>query len=309
MDQTSQRYKIGAMSRITGLKPELLRAWERRFDLFRPERTEGRQRLYTEDDLHLALYLARRTGQGDSIGALGRQGRKALLGQARRDHGNLRGAALELGAREGSLTSPQELVERVVAGAMATDAAAVREALVMGQRELDVDALLDTVVKPASRRIGDLWANGQLSVASEHLASAVLRDEMVILLRSLQPQDAAAAPEAVVACAPGEFHENPALGVAVHMANAGWRVGWLGAATPVMDLEAYLRVKRPHAVLVSVTQPACYADARADLLRLATRWRGGIELLVGGQGVPDGDPEFEAAHARVSREYVEPTRP
>ena len=45
-------YKIGTLARLTGFSPALLRAWERRFGLITPERGDGRQRVYGDDDLN-----------------------------------------------------------------------------------------------------------------------------------------------------------------------------------------------------------------------------------------------------------------
>ena len=44
--------RIGELSRRTGVAPELLRAWERRYGLLRPARSEGGFRLYSEADEH-----------------------------------------------------------------------------------------------------------------------------------------------------------------------------------------------------------------------------------------------------------------
>ncbi len=44
---TRELYKMGTLARITGLAPVLLRAWERRYGLLAPERTEGGHRMYT----------------------------------------------------------------------------------------------------------------------------------------------------------------------------------------------------------------------------------------------------------------------
>lgn len=46
-------YKMSAVCERTGLGPSLLRAWERRYGLLRPDRTDGGHRLYGDDDLHV----------------------------------------------------------------------------------------------------------------------------------------------------------------------------------------------------------------------------------------------------------------
>ena len=72
-------YKIGTLSRLTGFSPLLLRAWERRFALLAPERGEGGQRLYTDDDLAVLRHVRALMDDGRSIGEIARSGRDALL--------------------------------------------------------------------------------------------------------------------------------------------------------------------------------------------------------------------------------------
>src|SRR3954454_19214139 len=43
--------RIGELSRRTGLSTDVIRAWERRYDLLRPSRTDGGFRLYSADDI------------------------------------------------------------------------------------------------------------------------------------------------------------------------------------------------------------------------------------------------------------------
>ena len=44
-------YPLRTITRLTGLSPELLRAWERRYNAIRPLRTAGGTRRYTNQDL------------------------------------------------------------------------------------------------------------------------------------------------------------------------------------------------------------------------------------------------------------------
>jgi len=80
---TEQRYKSRALTQLTGVSAELLRAWERRFGLLDPERTEGGHRLYTEDDLAVLGYIRSQLDAGRAIGGLAAEGRAALLAAAR----------------------------------------------------------------------------------------------------------------------------------------------------------------------------------------------------------------------------------
>ena len=50
-------YSIGEFARLCGINPTTLRAWQRRYGLLKPRRTEGGHRLYSDDDVQLALKI------------------------------------------------------------------------------------------------------------------------------------------------------------------------------------------------------------------------------------------------------------
>ncbi len=50
-NSTDPGYAIGVVSRLTGIHPETLRMWERRYAVVQPGRSEGRSRRYSDDDV------------------------------------------------------------------------------------------------------------------------------------------------------------------------------------------------------------------------------------------------------------------
>ena len=66
---------IGSLARRTGVPVDTLRAWERRYGVLRPTRTEGGQRRYGNEDVERVLWLAARVAEGqrisDAVSALG----------------------------------------------------------------------------------------------------------------------------------------------------------------------------------------------------------------------------------------------
>ncbi len=65
-------YKIGAVSRITGIGPETLRAWERRYAAVTPSRTVSGDRQYSRDDVAKLLLLKSYVDAGISISSVAR---------------------------------------------------------------------------------------------------------------------------------------------------------------------------------------------------------------------------------------------
>ena len=66
----SGRLRIGELSRRHAVTPDVLRVWERRYGLLRPERTEGGFRLYTFED-HLGVGVAEVLQHAAGVGAAG----------------------------------------------------------------------------------------------------------------------------------------------------------------------------------------------------------------------------------------------
>ena len=65
-----QNYRIGITTQITGIRPETLRAWERRYEVVKPVRTEAGDRLYTQADIDRLLLIKKLVDNGDAISAV-----------------------------------------------------------------------------------------------------------------------------------------------------------------------------------------------------------------------------------------------
>ena len=68
MRDTTPYYNLKVIVRETGIKPDTLRAWERRYDLLAPARMAGGHRLYSQRDLETIRWLMARQEEGLSIG-------------------------------------------------------------------------------------------------------------------------------------------------------------------------------------------------------------------------------------------------
>ena len=67
---TEQNYRIGLTTQITGIRPETLRAWERRYEVVKPIRTDAGDRLYTQADIDRLLLIKKLVDNGDAISAV-----------------------------------------------------------------------------------------------------------------------------------------------------------------------------------------------------------------------------------------------
>jgi methanogenic corrinoid protein MtbC1 len=151
----------------------------------------------------------------------------------------------------------------------AGDATQSRRAL---QSALDAgatpDRLILEVVTPALRAIGDAWARGDLTVAHEHLATAIVLEDLVHLgpnLRDRGRRDRDEEPVAIVAATEDELHAVGARIVADFLEAAGWRVLYVGASTPREALVRLVMERRPQVVALSTTLSDHLPKAKATI--------------------------------------------
>ena len=74
----SAGYRIGAVAKLTGISPDTLRVWERRYGCIVPQRSPGGGRLYSADDIARLQLMKLLVDRGDSIGAVATLDQEAL---------------------------------------------------------------------------------------------------------------------------------------------------------------------------------------------------------------------------------------
>jgi MerR family transcriptional regulator, light-induced transcriptional regulator len=142
---------------------------------------------------------------------------------------------------------------------------------------MTLDAALADVVVPYLHELGERWARGDASVEEEHFASGVLRGRLLGLARGW---GRGLGSRALLACAPGEQHDLGLIGFGLALRARGWRVGFLGADTPVRSVANAADAFEPSFVVIS-SVGAGHLDAHAAELAGLARAR---RLCLGGAG-------------------------
>lgn len=96
LDDSRTMFHIGAVARMTGLSPDIIRAWERRYGVIEPHRTSTRHRLYSREDIGRLALIKNLVDLGHRIGTVGSLSIEEL--QARLDT-HERQAASQLGPK------------------------------------------------------------------------------------------------------------------------------------------------------------------------------------------------------------------
>lgn len=257
MDESAQ-LRIGELSRRTGVAAELLRAWERRYGLLSPTRTSGGYRLYSTDDV-------RRVGRMRELLASGLSAAEAAR------------ATLASPAPAPAPAAPADAGADLRTALENLDDAAAHAAFDRLLAEFAVGSVLENVVLPVLRDLGEGWARGEVSVAQEHFASNVVRGRLLGLARGW---DRGRGPRAVLACPAGERHDLGLLAFGLALREHGWRITFLGGDTPGDTLAETVADLAPAAVVLAAAD-AAPLEASADSLRELS---GTPAVWIGGAG-------------------------
>jgi methanogenic corrinoid protein MtbC1 len=117
---------------------------------------------------------------------------------------------------------------------------------------MELDRLYVEVFQPAMREIGRLWQENQLSVADEHVATAITQAAMARAFEQVFAWGRGEGHSLVAACADTERHEVGLRMICDLLELRGWDTTYLGATVPVESLVTMVERKKPDAVALSV---------------------------------------------------------
>lgn len=252
--------RIGEVSRRTDVSPELLRAWERRYGLFEPDRSPGRFRLYSDADVSRVQAVRGQIAQGLSAAEAAR---RVLSSSPVHSTQEQAAPALE---------EPNRALRAALVGFDEVGAHGALDRLVAS---LSLEAFLRDVVLPLLQEIGDGWESGDITIAQEHFASNLIRGRLTALGRGW---GRGSGRHALLAAPAGEQHDLGLVVLALLLRDHGWRVTFLGADTPIETIADTSRRVAPEVVVLAMLKSLELAPA--DVRRLAR----GPRVVIAGLG-------------------------
>jgi MerR family transcriptional regulator, light-induced transcriptional regulator len=278
-------YRIQAVSKLTGVPPATLRAWERRYGFPEPERTESSYRLYSEAQIVLIKQLKALCQQGLAPSEAVKILKEQMADQrvsANEDVESNEGAPVVRSSKTLDEDQFAQTRQNLMGAVHRFDPILLerhtRAALIQGSAK----QVFDHIFAPVLVQIGQEWHDGILSIAQEHLATEVIGNAIRDLLRFVQPDQNTK--QIVLACVTGELHLLPLYGSAFHFIHWGYRVTILGVNTPPEALKQSVQRLKPSAVGISITCPKSIEETRGRLPKYIEACHG-LPLILGGTGI------------------------
>ena len=260
-------FNLKVVIRETGLKPDTLRAWERRYGLPDPQRTEGGHRLYTRRDIDMLKWLMARQEEGVSISravnlwqTLEAEGKDPIQEHITYDSSveEERFTPLSLAGN-----AMDQLREQWIKACLSFDEKKARDILNQAFVFYSPESVCFAILQQGLHEIGEGWFSGNVTVQQEHFASALALQRVQALLLASPPPTR---PERIlVGCAPEDDHTFSALMIALMLRRQGWDALYLGASVPVIQMERTIETTHPDLVIMS----AQLLYTAANLLEMA----------------------------------------
>jgi DNA-binding transcriptional MerR regulator len=238
------RYNLNLVIQETGIKADTLRAWERRYHLPQPERSEGGQRLFSEYDIETLRWLLSRQEEGMRIGQAVKLWRE-IETQGQDPIGEPKTDQISTQEKKSLITIRDNWIQ----ACLDFDEFTAEQILNQSFVQFAFETVCFEILQSGLAQIGSLWHQGQASVQQEHFASelAVRRLQSLIL----------AAPQPIreetilVGCPPDENHTFSVLLLTLLLRYRSWNVTYLGANIPKQQLKSTIEKAQPNLVVMS----------------------------------------------------------
>jgi DNA-binding transcriptional MerR regulator/methylmalonyl-CoA mutase cobalamin-binding subunit len=239
-------YTIKTVVQETGIAPATLRAWERRYGVLSPGRSEGGYRLYSERDIATLRWLKAQVESGVSISrAVALLEMRHQAGEEPEFEDNHHG----LTVAPDNARNPEVIADDLLAALIGFHEARADNILSEAFALYPVEVVAEHIVTPTLVEIGERWHRGEATVVQEHFATAFLRRRLTALFQAYEQP--ASGRLAITGAAPSEWHDVGILLVSLVLRRAGWRVIYLGQNVPAEHLMLEAGRLRPEAICLS----------------------------------------------------------
>ncbi len=263
---------IKAVSQATGIEAVTLRAWERRYGVPFPQRSEQGYRLYSDRDVAILRWLKARVEEGVTIG----QAVSMLETQ-------LPQAAPQssiVNVVGGDLTSFEQMFDDLLQGAHAFDAESVQHTIVQAFALFPVEDVCLNLLAPALAEIGRQWRMGEASLQVEHFLTNLVRQHLLALDAAMPPPSRRG--RVLLGCGPDDWHEMAVLMLSLFLRRRGWEVVYLGQAVGLDQIEAALESIKPDVVVLSASAFESLSNLPDAARLVQEQANGGITFMFGG---------------------------
>ena len=235
-----KEFGINVISTACGVMPHTIRTWEKRYQVFSPERSEGGQRLYNEADFAKAKLIVALIEQGHTISSLARHSLQDLRSFLVVNNG-------ENSESDKMLTSVE--TKKLLQHLANFNIDLVASGMQHLRLSIGVKEFIFKIVLPVMHEIEKLALKEIYSVTQEHIISTIVRDQ----LNQINLANEGANPDRIALATPeGNLHELPILIAKIICHVNRFSTNYLGASHPAECLSEAVNALKCKTIVMGV---------------------------------------------------------
>lgn len=260
-------YTIKQLSILSGVKAHTIRIWEKRYNLFSPNRTATNIRRYSDDDLKLALSVTQLQAMGYKISQIARLNLQQIANIV--SNGN-------------EHVSPPAIPESLLDSAIHLN----KEAFLLKIEE-SIDSkgfewTYSNLLIPFQKKMGELWQTSAIIPAQEHFASNILREKIISLTATL-PKPKKEAKKILFFLPENEYHELSILYSTYVARSLGYITIYLGQSVPINDVVAIGGLHKVDYFFTSITKSVSESEFKNTFSKLTEKFPNSTIIATGQQ--------------------------
>lgn len=255
-------FPIRTVSKITGVNSVTLRAWERRYGLITPKRTETGHRLFSKDDIQMIQQAKKLLNEGVSISQISRQ-----LKSSRQ---------FETLMEDQPSTVWQKYIEKMSDSVVEFNEEILDEVYQEALSFHGIDDVTNKLIIPLLRHLGERWAKAEGKVAEEHFFSVYLRNKLGAQYHHRRGRNNG--PLLIVACMPDKKHEFAILLFSLIAHQHNYRLIVLGAEMPLEEMAYVIQKTKADGLVLSACKNCRTSASELELIANLNK----VSVFVGG---------------------------
>lgn len=257
-----ESFTLKSVLRLTGLNPDTVRVWEKRYNAVTPSRTSTGRRMYSEFEVNRLKLLAELTYNGHSISTVANLPDNklvSLLATIKSSNPLSKASAL----------NPQIKIvsNEIMAAIEEFDLGKLEVQLSKCNFSMSSRDLLFYLIPQLMLQVGAKINNDTMSVAQEHALSELIKKNIRKVYDELEPVDGSMKPEKTLLFATPQdhLHEFAVLMAAVLCRFSGFKTHFLGSNLPAIDLISATKKLKPHAIILGFS-PLFSPEAKSSAI-------------------------------------------
>jgi MerR family transcriptional regulator, light-induced transcriptional regulator len=263
-------YSIKQVSELLDIPAVTIRAWENRYNVVTPTRTEGGHRLYSEKDVETLKWIKTQVHE-----------KNMKISDAVR---LLQEAAPAPAAPPSESNKYEELMEQLYHALINLDTQEANRIADLAFSLYDYEEVFHHILVKVLYKAGDEWENGVISVAQEHFSSQFIINRCTQFLRILPVNPTL--PKVMAFCPEGEHHQIGLMVFSLFLKKKGNEVIYLGPNTPLEGLADLIKMKNISVVAISMTNPAPVKKVES-WIQSCLETNPSLKFIVGGSCIHD----------------------